>query len=948
MRFLGWLRGAPATRRGSTLLGVVLTVVATLVLGTVGFRTLDGIPQLSWLQSFYRAVRLYTLDLGPAGVSPARPNLLVWLALILAAALVTRGLIALARDRLRRFATRKALRGHVVICGAGVHGTALAASLADQHDVVLIDAHPRALGMQQPPGRHEWRLVGDCVQEATMLTAGAPRAHWVVAMTGNDFVNSQVVSTIRGLANTDKVKDGVHVLVQVEDPGLARFLEEELAEESEQQGSSSHPVAVVSPFSANAIAAEALLDESEVKLDDDNRAEKLLKMRGPHAPNLLLAGDHPLLEAVILAALRRWRVRLLRELESPTPHERPPMHVSLYGPAAVDRVERLRRRWLPEPHVLALEARDAPATGEPPGKAEEWLRKPDRADHAIVACLEELDGVGLTLEISRTLGTRGWMTRVTTQPESVLDVHLEQRTARSQHLAATKVKSIAELACKTNRMSRLAGRQRLVDALSGARVGNPSGRADELYRHRAQLGLRSDSTWRIRPRERPMLEALLQAHAPGDDPERAVPLSALVRAGLRVELATPANLRVAALRLSAASPDQAFAAWCELARHVSEESPGQLLEAPGEPVKDGNAERLLLLRRASLGDGRALVDMEPDGSALRGFEHATIIAGAAGTMSEKTKKRVQELLEPALRGYPGVVLSGGTAVGVPGAVAEVARHLGRVARVGYAPAGKADRGLYPIVRETPRAEQFSVREPLAMWTDILRAGIAVENVRVVAFPGHEITTDEILLARALGAKVAWLDVADDTSESLDELLPLGADGVLEIPIDPMTIRAFITSSRLYPDELRLRVAEYIHNDYRRKHRERKPADDPAMARWGDLLPSFRDSNLAQADDIPNKLALIGKRVAEYGDRLVLADAEVELLAEVEHGRWNIERLSSGWQLGRRKVVRSISPDLKPWQDLDPETRKYDIEAVLTIDSALAAADWGVEDLNADP
>ena len=186
-----------------------------------------------------------------------------------------------------------------------------------------------------------------------------------------------------------------------------------------------------------------------------------MRMRGGAGPNLLLAGDHPLLDALVLAALRRWRVRTLRELEAGTGRTRPPMHVSLYGPGAEARVARLRARWRPEPEVLVLEARDSPPPGDPPGDGELWLRRPGRADHAIVACGSELDGIALTLTVARALGGQARITRVTTQRESALDTHLEQRTAASDQLASTEVKSVAELGARPERMQRLSDVERL-------------------------------------------------------------------------------------------------------------------------------------------------------------------------------------------------------------------------------------------------------------------------------------------------------------------------------------------------------------------------------------------------------------------------------------------------------------------------------------------------------
>lgn len=323
-------------------------------------------------------------------------------------------------------------------------------------------------------------------------------------------------------------------------------------------------------------------------------------------------------------------------------------------------------------------------------------------------------------------------------------------------------------------------------------------------------------------------------------------------------------------------------------------------------------------------------------------------------MSPATAEQLQVLIERALIGYDGLVLSGGTGVGIPGAVGEAASKQ-HVRAIGYVPSGRGDPAVYPVLRETPNREEFSIREPLAMWTDILLAGIPVEKVRLVAVPGHGITRGEILLARALGARVAWMD-PEDTARPIEDLLPFDAEGVLEIPLDAMTIRAFLTStlrrtveetpfwssSQLPRDSLTVQIAEFAHNEYRRKQQGRKKRGDPALEPWPDLLPALKASNLAQADDIPNKLAIVGRRLAQGGDPLQLEEEEIKLLAEVEHGRWNIERLSAGWRLGEREVTRSLSPQLKPWDELDDKTKSYDAEAVNAIGPALAFAGWGTE------
>ena len=74
--------------------------------------------------------------------------------------------------------------------------------------------------------------------------------------------------------------------------------------------------------------------------------------------------------------------------------------------------------------------------------------------------------------------------------------------------------------------------------------------------------------------------------------------------------------------------------------------------------------------------------------------------------------------------------------------------------------------------------------------------------------------------------------------------------------------------------------------------------------WDALSDWLQDSNRAVVDDIPDKLAWLGFRLACPGeyldggvDVLEVVEANLELLAEQEHGRFTAERLTSGWTGG---------------------------------------------------
>ena len=767
----------------------------------------------------------------------------------------------------------------------------------------------------------------------TLQQAGIGRAHRVVAVTGDDVVNSEIVSTVRGLALDGRALDRLDVQVQVEDPSLSRFLEEEIERVDPDAGvAGARPV--VSPFSANAIAADQLLD----------------RIGGGRPVTLLLAGDHPLIDLLVLTVLRRQRADSIERIESGDPSPCAPAQISIYGPAAEDRVLRLKERWRPEAGLLLLDGRDSAPPADGGAELDEWLRMPGRGDHAIVVCVDQLEGIVLTLGVARALGGGRLVTRVSTVAPNALDDHVERHTASSDALATTSIESIAELGSHREgdgesdelRFRRLSGLERLKRELGGLPGSDPTevDRRARAILGRRTLRVRADRTWRIRPVERPLLQALLELEPSAAGLDAAgprVPLSAMLRAGLRFELDSPENLLTAAQRLSATSDPAAFAAWCEYVRRGDDDPRRHA------PTGDEAADRLLDLAgalREHPGFAPADGPVEP---MLAAAAHITIFAGAAGSMPSAARGSLAALLQRSLDGYDGVLLSGGTDAGMPGVVADAAARNGLSELIGYSRRA----GRHRRCTRTSSARRWP---PTSAFVNRCGCGSrscwrvdAPPRSRCSTCPGGAITAQEIALARSLGARIGWVDPADQSAVPLDDLFVLGAGGIVPLPPDATTIRAFVMPSTL-EEGLRDALARSLHEDYRRHQLWRKPAGDLSLARWEELPDSLRASNLALAADIPNKLALVGLRLTrpgEPGGRLTLTEAQVQMLAEVEHGRWNAERLQAGWRLGPRRVGRSTSPYLVPWADLPADIRQYDVETVRNIAAALAGAGCGV-------
>jgi hypothetical protein len=74
----------------------------------------------------------------------------------------------------------------------------------------------------------------------------------------------------------------------------------------------------------------------------------------------------------------------------------------------------------------------------------------------------------------------------------------------------------------------------------------------------------------------------------------------------------------------------------------------------------------------------------------------------------------------------------------------------------------------------------------------------------------------------------------------------------------------------------------------------------------------------------------------------LTAAEIDLMAEMEHGRWVLERLQSGWRFDvNRDPANRRSPFLVGWNELTDLVKEYDRNAVKSWPAILAAAGFEV-------
>jgi hypothetical protein len=115
--------------------------------------------------------------------------------------------------------------------------------------------------------------------------------------------------------------------------------------------------------------------------------------------------------------------------------------------------------------------------------------------------------------------------------------------------------------------------------------------------------------------------------------------------------------------------------------------------------------------------------------------------------------------------------------------------------------------------------------------------------------------------------------------------------------------------------------------------------------WSELDETRKESNRAQARDMPVKLRSIGCAIAPLHDirapAFEFTDEEFEMLAIAEHKRWVTERLKSGWRPGPKDIERKTTPYLIPFDELPVDIADLDRDAVRHIPAALELVDLKV-------
>ena len=335
---------------------------------------------------------------------------------------------------------------------------------------------------------------------------------------------------------------------------------------------------------------------------------------------------------------------------------------------------------------------------------------------------------------------------------------------------------------------------------------------------------------------------------------------------------------------------------------------------------------------------------------LQAQVNTMVIAGGANSMTETMLEKVRPLVGAALDSFHGKVISGGTPAGIPGCVGAESKKLEQTddkffELVGYVPDGP----LRDVLKESDYDEfvfvdgdkDFSVNQALGYWSDLKKQGVKSASVLTLGIGGGEISMAEYQLALAFGAVVA---VVQETSGSADAIQkdPLWQDveKLMVVPFDVGTIEALTNSlEQSFDQETLENMAQAFHCEYVKNSPGKLPDN---MRPWDKLDDTYKAANLGQAAYALEILYAAGFKVQPVGSgepKLVkFSEEEIEKMAELEHGRWNIDRLHNGWRPGsNRDDSGKIHDCIVPWDELPDSIKQYDRWAVEAFPEILALA-----------
>jgi hypothetical protein len=218
--------------------------------------------------------------------------------------------------------------------------------------------------------------------------------------------------------------------------------------------------------------------------------------------------------------------------------------------------------------------------------------------------------------------------------------------------------------------------------------------------------------------------------------------------------------------------------------------------------------------------------------------------------------------------------------------------------------------------------------------------------------------EEYALKTAMTAERYWRGRAGPITVRLDGAMIGGgtASGRLDGATGTVHVFGAVSAAGdpdLIRDDLTERLARVLHDRYlmgRRRRGDAPSGPERAMVSWDELPVHLRRAHRSQAEDIGRKLAQIGyvitPRYAEQRDaepqEAMLAEAEIDRLAMMEHHRWCSEQRSAGWSYAPHlDEERKLHPGLLRWEELPERMRLRNYDPVRELPAILGEAGFQI-------
>jgi hypothetical protein len=168
-----------------------------------------------------------------------------------------------------------------------------------------------------------------------------------------------------------------------------------------------------------------------------------------------------------------------------------------------------------------------------------------------------------------------------------------------------------------------------------------------------------------------------------------------------------------------------------------------------------------------------------------------------------------------------------------------------------------------------------------------------------------------------------------------------------LPDDKLVVWAFVNrySGSKLPQAAVEKAAREAHEFYRQRRWEKGETSDNSLKPWDALCDSLKESNRDQISFMENVLRKSAFEVVPSPTPHVIrfTSKELDEMAEREHARFVMERLSEGWVYGEPKdVEKKISPYLVPWAEVPELVKRYDTDAVALFPALLAKLGYEIQ------